>query len=511
MNYNRQKSDLGTRKIIGDHVASRMEGDTYYSQWIREEDTNGSFSFVEERKSFDSMANSQNFSRDFYQYVNAIQKSTYNFPPSKRLSSFPSFSTDAMQEPMNDPFNPKLAPIILPKTEESEEIYSPMGNIPSNRMGSRSNSWTDTMPLPFARTTNFVQERRYSAPSSTTLLRYMNRAPSTINVAMDLCSFSKQDTLSPTSSSSTVSTSTSTASPIHQNINYNNGDTKEANNESKFYCKWNDCMESFSTRTGLATHCSTHLSQLVSQSELSPLDQNQTNHPRKRLRSSLPCRWDGCNENFCTLKELAKHLSSENHVGQTPFIPKEELESDAQLHEITSKNKRKKKFYCSFPGCGKCFTDSSNRKKHERTHDVNRERFYCSHPGCHKSYSTKTDLNIHFKVHKGEYPHKCTHANCGKAFVRLSELYAHERTHDNILPHSCNVCGKRFREKSRLKKHEETHEAAQILPSQMPSHTSNAYTASYANQSSMSLFTIPQQTITSPNPIALHQLAELIH
>ena len=66
-------------------------------------------------------------------------------------------------------------------------------------------------------------------------------------------------------------------------------------------------------------------------------------------------------------------------------------------------------------------------------------------------------MNIHLKVHKGEYPHKCTHPNCVKAFVRLSELYAHERTHDNILPHVCSECGKRFREKSRLKKHIEVH------------------------------------------------------
>mmetsp|Transcript_11429 Transcript_11429/g.15863 ORF Transcript_11429/g.15863 Transcript_11429/m.15863 type:complete len:383 (-) Transcript_11429:2342-3490(-) len=210
-----------------------------------------------------------------------------------------------------------------------------------------------------------------------------------------------------------------------------------------FRCLWENCSESFKTRTGLATHCSTHLKRYI--------EQMGAQHEH----SSFTCKWNCCNAHFSDVKKLAKHMAEESHVGQTPFLPKIEGKRQPQL--VDDKGKKKKMYMCSFPGCGKVFGDSSNRKKHERTHDSNRERFHCSEPGCNRSYSTKTDLNIHLKVHKGEYPHKCTHPNCTKAFVRLSELYAHERTHDGIMPHVCSVCKKAFREKSRLKSHEELH------------------------------------------------------
>eukprot|EP01114_Cavostelium_apophysatum_P003024 TRINITY_DN1273_c0_g1_i1.p1 TRINITY_DN1273_c0_g1~~TRINITY_DN1273_c0_g1_i1.p1 ORF type:complete len:445 (-),score=59.23 TRINITY_DN1273_c0_g1_i1:93-1364(-) len=216
--------------------------------------------------------------------------------------------------------------------------------------------------------------------------------------------------------------------------------SSETQSDTSFRCAWDNCNQAFSTRTGLATHCSSHLAPY-----------HQTASSAKKLRISVQCRWNGCQDIFFSLKDLAKHMAEESHVGQTPFLAKELDE------EAPEKDKKKKRYACSFPSCGRLFADSSNRKKHERTHDVNRERFYCTEQGCTKSYSTKTDLNIHMKAHKGDFPHKCTFPTCNKVFVRLSELYAHERSHDNILPHLCSFCGKRFREKARLKQHEESH------------------------------------------------------
>lgn len=226
-----------------------------------------------------------------------------------------------------------------------------------------------------------------------------------------------------------------------------------------FRCKWDNCEEIFTTRTGLATHTSTHLEHHLAQA------------CAKKKQKAVRCLWRNCTESnvdFVNFKHLAKHLSYESHVGQMPFLPKiEGVTVNQDEGEFTDnksylKGKKVKRYPCSFPTCGKIFNDSSNRKKHEKTHDANRERFHCPESGCNKSYSTRTDLNIHLKVHRGEYPHKCTHSHCSKAFVRLSELYAHERTHDNILPHVCPECGKRFREKARLRKHQEIH--PQILP-----------------------------------------------
>jgi len=231
-------------------------------------------------------------------------------------------------------------------------------------------------------------------------------------------------------------------SPKQTDNNNNNN-----NNINQFRCLWGDCNGVFSTRTGLATHCSLHLEDYI---HCMPVDSSDSKGSQGQT-NLMSCKWNNCNDYFADLRQLAKHLAKESHIGQTPFIPKRE----SPIPESSDKTKKRKRYVCSIEGCGKSFTDSSNRKKHERTHDKNRERFFCDQ--CEKSYSTKTDLNIHLKVHKGEFPHSCTHPNCSKAFVRLSELYAHERTHDNILPHVCLQCGKRFREKSRLKRHQELH------------------------------------------------------
>jgi len=219
-----------------------------------------------------------------------------------------------------------------------------------------------------------------------------------------------------------------------------------------FVCHWENCNESFSTRSGLATHCSTaHL--------LCHLG-NPTEGKRQRI--SVQCHWNGCNEVFHTLKQLTKHLSLTTHIGQTPYLSKQQ-EMEAIEEEDSIQHRRK--YPCTFPGCGKRFTDSSNRKKHERTHDANRPRYKCTEVGCPKSYTTRADLNVHLRVHKKDRVNICTYPNCNKAFVRTSELYAHERTHDNMMPHTCNKCGKSFREKSRLTKHQKISHVDFLPPS----------------------------------------------
>jgi hypothetical protein len=340
-----------------------------------------------EGTSFCSLANTLNFSRAFYQYVVAIQKSNSNFPPRRGSMTMQQHNQHQQHHPLYQPHNIRqheqytrqdhdsdiqsdncLAPILSFK-EDRERIDSTIGEY----ISSRSNSWTDAMgTIPSTKSlANLVHERRYSAPSTTTLVKCLQQRNKGIESIMEA---------SPSHSSS--SNDSDDNHPIDSKHEYGTSKSdshyESISMESKYYsCKWDNCMESFSTRTGLATHCSTHLSQLVSLSDQLPSSNPMHNHPsqhnnnggnsntsngKKRVRAALPCRWDGCQECFYSLKELAKHLSTESHVGQTPFIPKEELETDAQLNEIANKNKRRKKFYCSIPGCGKCFTDSSNRK-----------------------------------------------------------------------------------------------------------------------------------------------------
>jgi len=199
------------------------------------------------------------------------------------------------------------------------------------------------------------------------------------------------------------------------------------NDKKRYFCQWKDCRESYTTQTGLATHCSIHVMTL------------------SRKKQECSCCWRDCNKVFPTIRDLVKHLSHPSHIGQTPFLPRVGI------------TKSKKAFSCSFVDCKQSFTDASNRKKHEATHNANRERFYCTESKCIKSYSTKTDLRIHMKVHIGDFPHKCSHTDCRRAFVRRSELYAHERTHDNMLPHLCALCGKGFKDKTKWALHQQVH------------------------------------------------------
>jgi len=223
------------------------------------------------------------------------------------------------------------------------------------------------------------------------------------------------------------SSDATTSSPIKE------ADKETSENESRFQCQWEECTMSFMTRTSLATHASTHLTEYY-----------QVVEGGQKRRARLVCKWKGCSHVVGNVKELVRHLSDERHIGQTPFVPKTDNSGPPQ-------KKRKGNYQCEL--CGKHFSDPSNKRKHERIHDANRERFFCSEKGCNKSYSTRTDLNIHLKVHRGQLEHICSYPDCRKAFVRLSELYAHERSHDKMLPHACS-CGKRFRERSKLYKHQ---------------------------------------------------------
>jgi len=150
---------------------------------------------------------------------------------------------------------------------------------------------------------------------------------------------------------------------------------------------------------------------------------------------------------FIDPKELISHLTDESHLGQPPQLTKE------QQQQFGIEETKKRKIYtCSFDGCGKSFTDTSNKRKHEKIHDTNRERYFCTTLGCTRSYSTKPDLKIHLKTHSGDLPHKCSAPGCKRAFTRLSELLSHERMHDNLFLFECK-CGKRFRDKRTYRKH----------------------------------------------------------
>lgn len=126
----------------------------------------------------------------------------------------------------------------------------------------------------------------------------------------------------------------------------------------------------------------------------------------------------------------------------------EEFEITLVVYDSKKRDDSAKPFECSYPGCGKRFSDRSNLMTHIRKH-TQEKPFTCR--VCGRGFSHKSTLRDHEHAHTGEQPYRCD--RCGKCFSQKSNLQRHTKIHTGKMPYKCPLCSKTFNQSSNLKTH----------------------------------------------------------
>ncbi|KAK0207326.1 hypothetical protein EDD18DRAFT_1042304, partial [Armillaria luteobubalina] len=60
--------------------------------------------------------------------------------------------------------------------------------------------------------------------------------------------------------------------------------------------------------------------------------------------------------------------------------------------------KNKRRYVCTYEGCGKCFVRGEHLKRHVKSLHLCEKPHQCPHEGCNKSFSRKDNLKQHMGI-----------------------------------------------------------------------------------------------------------------
>lgn len=172
------------------------------------------------------------------------------------------------------------------------------------------------------------------------------------------------------------------------------------------------CNADFQSLGSLVQHCrNTHGSKATSTQ--ASVNDAQDTIDAEYWQDKLRCSWAGCGRTFTQHSDRERHMRM--HTGD-------------------------RRHRCDWLGCDYATIDPGHLVAHRRTH-VPDQRYACDWPDCDHVATNAVLLAGHKTTHTMEKPWVCDWPDCGKAYPRNAALLIHKKSHTGKAVHRCDVPG----------------------------------------------------------------------